>query len=895
MKTFFLSSIFLLSACLLVWSDFVFELRLPFHDTMVINYPWREFLSDCVRRNVIPLWDSWNSPGFPITFFNAPLWNPIAYLFGLFKEYEISLLMAEIYFLSFTSAVGCYFWLRKQEISMLFALCGAVVWMSSGPFLTSVQGLAIFTTISFIPWIFLSVTLIIESTNRQDCLLGILVASMSIWFMVTGGYVGLSIPVLFFVLIYALFLFCRNYRKAPRILAVTLGAGCIILFLIAGPIADYLYIKDYMLELRGLAEGGYDPFTNSLALNSVWTLLLGNGGYLENITVGRADQLYMGTALFLLIPGCILVTRLKGKDIFFLALAVFVFLSAMGPESPVARFIVNTVPLMSLFRHHVFWSPLIVFSLITLSLRLVCRVVLDKQIDVSPVNIFRFYMLCIGIFAVWIVYFCQNGSYKHEPFVFSLFEIIGYLISIVFFIGFLFFVIINSRLYHKYLNCAFSLLGAIAIVSAGYLAFIYGNDIFSFYMRIFDGEGGRVKEAGLSVMDKLLVQRIVLSPNAMLFQDLFYMGTVASVLLIIISNYARNRKKYWIYLLLFLIVADMVFASHRYFIGNNQYLGTPPDFKEHVFLKKDIDVSQLVKASDFYCNIVPTKSTVLKGDVINFRIKMKDVDQSMTLSIIIYRTDRKERVIEKQFSSTDFNKQNEIVFSGTAQSSLSNYLFEIRYYGIESLPQPLSASLSIARTVPAKSNIDPSVRTIEYTGNTRIAGDYDKPQFYRNRTPVESTYMPLFNPRIKQLAAEPHGKTIFSKLLWTMPANIDADINAWPEIAKEPKLKSSTMSSNTLLVDVVAEEPSRLIWADAWDSGWSATVNGQHVVIDKIFDSIKSVNIPEGQAVVKFVYQRKDRTIAVALTFIGVAILIVLLFFILSEKSTRSKDQSIPA
>jgi hypothetical protein len=57
-----------------------------------------------------------------------------------------------------------------------------------------------------------------------------------------------------------------------------------------------------------------------------------------------------------------------------------------------------------------------------------------------------------------------------------------------------------------------------------------------------------------------------------------------------------------------------------------------------------------------------------------------------------------------------------------------------------------------------------------------------------------------------------------------------------------------------LVAAVEADEPGALVFADNWDRGWSATVDGRRVAIELAFGTFKAVRIPRGASRVEFSY-----------------------------------------
>lgn len=887
-REFMVLSVLMLVSCVFLWSDFVLGFRLPFHDTIGFFYPWREFLSDCLQVPSIPIWDSLNGPGFPITFFTAPLWNPIAYIFCLARDYDISRLLSEIYFLSFVSSLGCFYWLRCQDVSRLLALCGAGVWVASAPYFTSVQGLTIYTTISCLPWLFLSIDLVCASNIRRNCYAGVVIMASSVWIMVAGGYIGLSVPIFYFVFLYAVSSFFQNLRYARRILFDLLLTALICVLLIAGPITDYLQVRGVMDELRSLAAGGYDPFTSSLPLNSVWTLLLVHGGYLPHITIGRAEQLYMGGALFLAIPGCLAVLRPNRRDLTLLMLAILVFVTAMGQGSPLAVLVMKYVPLMSSFRHHVFWSPVIILLLIALSLRLITRFVQEKySSEISFTKIGIFYCVIIGGMGYGALHSYYSATENTESYILTAFELVEYMASLSLLGAFLAYIFVKGDCSRPFVSTFALLLGTLCLLIPAGLLYWYGFDLLEPVAKGLDGLYVPLPQIKVDLSQGLLFSRIAVGAIGLLRLDLLYTALLCTVFVVLLSRYIRSRDKRWVSCFVLLVFLDMFFASHRYFIGNLQYLGNTTAITQKSYWTKSLDVSLLTKNRYNYYSSVKCDVGVMKGDRVSLRLVMDEVpDPTLSVVVRLRSPQSPRRIYEKGFSGKDFGKDLTVSYSGTAMGSGASLQLEILYYSSTRPPRPRVATISLARVLPS-SNIENHERSVRYQGNSRQRGSYDTPQFSNGRMPAVSTYSPMFNPAVGPLSREENGDLLFSKLLWTIEKGREITLGAWPEIATVPKMEYIVLSPNALGAEIVVDRPSMLVWTDAWDSGWSATVNGKEVTVSKVLGILKAISIPAGRSQIHFRYRSVERLWGLIFTTVGIAAILIIVATILMNKKLR--------
>ena len=108
-------------------------------------------------------------------------------------------------------------------------------------------------------------------------------------------------------------------------------------------------------------------------------------------------------------------------------------------------------------------------------------------------------------------------------------------------------------------------------------------------------------------------------------------------------------------------------------------------------------------------------------------------------------------------------------------------------------------------------------------------------------------------------------------------------------VLEDPAALRQTSSSNTGSVDVVSYQPRRivldaeldsagmLVLADAFDPGWSATVNGDPVSIQRVDHTLRGVWLEAGQSRVEFIHDPASFRIGLWLALSGLLISLLLL------------------
>lgn len=88
----------------------------------------------------------------------------------------------------------------------------------------------------------------------------------------------------------------------------------------------------------------------------------------------------------------------------------------------------------------------------------------------------------------------------------------------------------------------------------------------------------------------------------------------------------------------------------------------------------------------------------------------------------------------------------------------------------------------------------------------------------------------------------------------------------------------SAMSYNRIEINVSPGEASTLFWRDSWFRGWEATVNGEHVPIEKYMGAFKAVPVAVGGNVVTFEFFPRSFARSLIVGWLVVSLILAALF-----------------
>jgi hypothetical protein len=123
------------------------------------------------------------------------------------------------------------------------------------------------------------------------------------------------------------------------------------------------------------------------------------------------------------------------------------------------------------------------------------------------------------------------------------------------------------------------------------------------------------------------------------------------------------------------------------------------------------------------------------------------------------------------------------------------------------------------------------------------------------REPTFRSYNPFVDTHMVALADIPAGFQLCSRLVWFFSGASELTLADAQARAATPVSLTTKLMSNTMDVAIVTTEPGRVVFTDAWSPGWTATINGEPVAIEKVFGAVKAVTIPAGASNIHFKYR----------------------------------------
>ena len=342
----------LLIAIAAYWQVSLFQYSLKY-DMIDCSYPWRFIVAEHLQNGMLPLWNPYQSLGYPLfadiqsgATWYLPVWG-LGILFG----YNIYVLSFEFIFHIFMAGVGMFFLAKSLKFSLRTAFILGVAYLLSGFFVGHAQHFTLIAGATWLPFILAGYFNII---NKGD-LKSVLVTAFFFFLLISGGYPTYTITIGYILVItsfiYVLFLLKAKEKERLRLfLRNNMYLALFTVLLSSVIILSFIDIAPELTRTEGLDIKA--AMINPFSPQSLLSLLLPYA-VIKNMAFFNTDlsmsNAYIGIIAFIFFTYSFFIKKSK-TYYFFLLIAIFCLLVAMGDYIPLRRLLYNYVPLMNMFR-----------------------------------------------------------------------------------------------------------------------------------------------------------------------------------------------------------------------------------------------------------------------------------------------------------------------------------------------------------------------------------------------------------------------------------------------------------------------------------------------------------------------------------------------------------------
>jgi hypothetical protein len=335
-------------------------------DSVETYFPFRYFMSDCLRNGELPLWLPYQLGGYP--FYADPqsgAWYPLAWILCSVGPYTLHTFAIEFILTVFIAGAGMYRLTKSFDAEARIALIAGIAYSACGFFISGAEYITWVVSAAWLPWIFWSYHRMTLSGKYGYALL----TALFLYLLLSGGYPSFLAVALYLMIVFFALLMLRRQPAASRrsLLWLHLLTAAAFVVVSVGVLASWYHARAIIsrgaeLSLEAVNNGPFSPrCLESLILPFV--TLRGDDVYITDISMRNA---YIGLCCLLMLPFA--AGSLRNRKMLVIALAaVFCLTAAMGDYLPVRGWLYDYVPLMRLFRLPAFFRIFFIIGAIIFS------------------------------------------------------------------------------------------------------------------------------------------------------------------------------------------------------------------------------------------------------------------------------------------------------------------------------------------------------------------------------------------------------------------------------------------------------------------------------------------------------------------------------------------------
>ena len=339
-------------------------------DAMDIYLPWKFFVGESVRNQILPLWNPFMNSGFP-QMGDVNTWYPVSWIIMLFKRYDVVALHLEYLLHLYLAGIGMYKVAQQSSFSRKTRLLLAISYMLCGFFISNAQHVGWIISATWLPFIYYYfVTL-----HTRPNLLNAIKLAMCFFLMLSGGYPGIFISTFYLFLNFAVYRLIK-YLINKKFQAIK--KWLLYLFLSAiifGLLSSVVLVSSLDLS-KHITRGGGLPFDNShwgilsgsLPLKALFTFIFPYAASINDASFWGTDfsivNCYMGIVPLLLCLFVLFQKNVAFKARAFIIIGVLFLLIAFAEVTPFRKWLYLCLPMMDLFRFSALFRIFAIFFLL---------------------------------------------------------------------------------------------------------------------------------------------------------------------------------------------------------------------------------------------------------------------------------------------------------------------------------------------------------------------------------------------------------------------------------------------------------------------------------------------------------------------------------------------------
>lgn len=339
-------------AVLAFWQIAFFQYSLKY-DMIDCSYPWRFMVAEHIRHGMLPMWNPYQSLGYPLfaDIQSGSAWYLPVWILGLPFGYNIYVLSTEFVLHIFLAGAGMFYLGRTLRLSPFTAFMMGISYMLSGFFTGNAQHFTLIAGATWFPFVLASYILVYQKNNRAS----ILKTAFYFFMLSSGGYATYTVLtvyvlLLIFIIVIIQDLIKKDY-KSVRVfllnnvfLLVATALLCCVVWLSYADIAPNIARTDGV----SLSSAMLNPFSPQSALSFLlpYAVVRDMEFFSTDLSMSNA---YLGIVTLVFFIYSLFIPKNKSYY-FFLAAGILALLTSFGDALPVRKILYDYIPFMNMMR-----------------------------------------------------------------------------------------------------------------------------------------------------------------------------------------------------------------------------------------------------------------------------------------------------------------------------------------------------------------------------------------------------------------------------------------------------------------------------------------------------------------------------------------------------------------
>jgi len=334
------------------------------HDMTIQAFQWRYFIGECLRDQLLPLWNPYQHMGYPIHADpQSTAWYPITWIIGFISGYNMSALSFDFTLHIFLAGTGMYQLAKRLNIKDPVALMVGITYMFCGFFISNAQHFSWIGSAAWVPFILSHYIAFSRGIGLKHAVL----TGFFMFLLLTGGYPAFAIILFYFFIILLIWFSIKWYKENKwkgvfqllKLNGIATGTAILLSMVV---LVSLHHVLPYMSRAGGLSleTAHFNPFSPRCMISFILPFGVVKEHFWFDTDYAMANG-YFGIIFLIFFISSLFF---KKPAIFRILLwwGIFTLLASMGKYTPVRELLFRFIPFMDLFR---FPSMFRLFSLIS--------------------------------------------------------------------------------------------------------------------------------------------------------------------------------------------------------------------------------------------------------------------------------------------------------------------------------------------------------------------------------------------------------------------------------------------------------------------------------------------------------------------------------------------------